>query len=182
MGGGAVKVRTGEASEASGEPAAGLHHGGNLDAVIGAAGAALAARQRGDGHWLFELEADATISAEYIVLHHFLDEIDVGEERRIARYLRAAQGEDGGWPLFADGVADLSATIKAYYSLKLAGDDAEAAPVVSVSHLQDFVLVAHGDCAFARPDGDQTASPESARHRRRRALHRAAGERARLYR
>ena len=126
MGGGAAKVRTGEDSKAPARGATGLHRGQDLDTVIADAGAALTARQRGDGRWLFELEADATISAEYILLQHFLDEIDVAEEQRIAAYLRAVQSEEGGWPLFADGVADLSATVKAYYALKLVGDDTEA--------------------------------------------------------
>ena len=94
--------------------------------MIGKSAAALTALQWVDGHWLFELEADATISAEYMLLQHYLGEIDAEEERRIARYLRGGQGEDGGWPLFEGGVADLSATVKVYYALKLAGDDSEA--------------------------------------------------------
>jgi squalene-hopene/tetraprenyl-beta-curcumene cyclase len=73
------------------------------------AAAALLALQRADGHWAFELEADATIPAEYILLQHYLGEIDVEEERRIANYLREIQGKHGGWPLFHDGALDLSA-------------------------------------------------------------------------
>ena len=97
-----------------------------LESVIGEASDALAARQRDDGHWIFEFEPDATISSEYIFLQHYLDRVDEAVEAQIARFIRSIQGEDGGWPLFHGGEADISATVKAYYALKLAGDDIEA--------------------------------------------------------
>ena len=97
-----------------------------LDATIAEAGAALRAMQRADGHWVFELEADATIPAEYIMLEHYLDEIDDGVERKLAAYLRKIQGAHGGWPLFHGGDLNISATVKAYLALKLVGDDVEA--------------------------------------------------------
>ncbi len=50
------------------------------------------ARQHADGYWLFELEADCTIPAEYIMMMHFLDEIDAALEAKIANYLRARAG------------------------------------------------------------------------------------------
>ena len=90
------------------------------------ASAALTRRQNPDGHFVFELEADATIPAEYVLLEHFLGRIDQPLEDRIGVYLRSVQGEHGGWPLFHDGVFNLSASVKAYYALKAIGDDAEA--------------------------------------------------------
>jgi squalene-hopene/tetraprenyl-beta-curcumene cyclase len=83
-------------------------------------------RQQKDGHWVFELEADATIPAEYILLQHYLDEIDDGLQQALARYLRSIQGAHGGWPLFHGGALDLSATVKAYFALKAAGDSPDA--------------------------------------------------------
>ena len=68
-----------------------------LDAVIAEARASLKDRQARDGHWIFELEADATIPSEYILLEHFLDEIDDEIESKFADYLRKAQGAHGGW-------------------------------------------------------------------------------------
>jgi squalene-hopene/tetraprenyl-beta-curcumene cyclase len=88
--------------------------------------AALLRRQRPDGHWVFELEADATIPAEYVLLEHFLDRVDAGLQAKMGVYLRAIQGAHGGWPLFHDGAFNLSASVKAYFALKLIGDDPAA--------------------------------------------------------
>lgn len=87
---------------------------------------ALARRQKSDGHWVFELEADATIPAEYVLLEHFLDRIDPALEARIGVYLRSIQGGHGGWPLFHDGAMDVSASVKAYFALKAIGDAPDA--------------------------------------------------------
>jgi squalene-hopene/tetraprenyl-beta-curcumene cyclase len=101
-----------------------------LDRSVADARDALAARQNSQGYWLFELEADCTIPAEYIMMMHFLDEIDAALEVKLCRYLRAAQGENGGWPLYHGGDMNLSCTVKAYYALKLAGDSVHAAHMV----------------------------------------------------
>jgi len=78
--------------------------------------------QKDDGHWCFELEADCTIPAEYILMMHYMDEVDPELERKLAAYIRRRQGDDGGWPLYHGGDANLSCSVKAYYALKLAGD------------------------------------------------------------
>jgi squalene-hopene/tetraprenyl-beta-curcumene cyclase len=101
-----------------------------LDEVIIRARDALARQQHADGHWLFELEADATIPAEYVLLEHFLDRIEPELEAKIGVYLRAIQGTHGGWPLFHDGAFDLSASVKAYYALKAIGDAPDAPHMV----------------------------------------------------
>jgi squalene-hopene/tetraprenyl-beta-curcumene cyclase len=98
-----------------------------LSHSIDSATQALLARQRPDGHWVFELEADATIPAEYVLLRHYLGEpVDAALEQKIAVYLRRIQGAHGGWPLFADGDLDVSATVKAYFALKMIGDPIDA--------------------------------------------------------
>ena len=77
-----------------------------------------------DGHWVFELEADATIPAEYVLLVHYLGETPDHEfERKIARYLRRTQRIEGGWPLFEGGAANVSASVKTYFALKMIGDE-----------------------------------------------------------
>jgi squalene-hopene/tetraprenyl-beta-curcumene cyclase len=102
----------------------------DLDDAVGRAARTLLARQAADGHWLFELEADATIPAEFILLHHNLDRIEPELEAKIAQFLRRGQGADGGWPLFHGGAADLSSTVKAYFALKAAGDPVDAPHMV----------------------------------------------------
>ncbi|HWV53554.1 MAG TPA: squalene--hopene cyclase [Pseudorhodoplanes sp.] len=88
---------------------------------------ALLKNQQPDGHWVFELEADATIPAEYVLLRHHLDEpVDAELERKIAVYLRRIQGKHDGWPLFHDGEFDMSASVKAYFALKMIGDSPDA--------------------------------------------------------
>jgi squalene-hopene/tetraprenyl-beta-curcumene cyclase len=106
--------------------AAAVHVRGALDEVIDEAAVWLASRQAEDGHWVFELEADATIPAEYILLNHYLGEINDEIEGKLGNYLRRRQGSHGGWPLYHDGDFDLSATVKAYYALKCIGDDPDA--------------------------------------------------------
>jgi squalene-hopene/tetraprenyl-beta-curcumene cyclase len=111
--------------------------------VVGDVRDALRDRQHGDGHWVFELEADATIPSEYILLEHFLDEIDDPLQTKIAVYLRERQGEHGGWPVFHGGDIDISASVKAYFALKLAGDSPGASHMVRA---RDAIL-AHGGAA-----------------------------------
>jgi len=99
-----------------------------LDAGIASAVDALLSQQQADGHWVYELEADATIPAEYILMVHYLGETaDPVLEGKIANYLRRIQNTDGGWPLFHDGASDISASVKGYFALKMAGDDPESA-------------------------------------------------------
>ena len=113
----------------------------DIQQVIGEAAAGLRDLQHDDGHWLFELEADATIPAEYILLNHFLDEIDPETEARLGTYIRAHQADHGGWPLFHGGALDLSCTVKAYFALKLIGDDPQAPHMARAS---EAVLAAGG--------------------------------------
>ena len=99
----------------------------DLDSHIDSATKALLARQHADGHFQFELEADATVPAEYVLFRHYLGEpVDPALEASIAGYLRRIQGPHGGWALFADGAFDMSATVKAYFALKMIGDSPQA--------------------------------------------------------
>ena len=55
----------------------------DLDAAISAAQNSLLALQCDDGHFVFELEADATIPAEYVLMRHYLaepvDDVNCGQ-------------------------------------------------------------------------------------------------------
>jgi len=114
----------------------------DLELGISRATQALMAQQRGDGHWVFELEADATIPSEYVLLRHYLGEPDDLElERKIGVYLRRIQGEHGGWPLFHGGAFDISASVKAYFCLKMVGDSPDAPHMVRA---RDAILARGG--------------------------------------
>ncbi len=77
--------------------------------------------QSPDGHWIGELEADHALTAEYLLLRRLIDRVDRKIEQSAIRYLRRRQNADGGWSLFQGGPSDLSATIKIYFAMKMAG-------------------------------------------------------------
>src|SRR5438477_8083325 len=112
------------ANPAAIEPAA-------LDASIASATEALLGYRQADGHWVFELEADATIPSEYVLLRHYLAEpVDAALEAKIANYLQRIQGAHGGWPLVHDGPFDMSASVKSYFALKMIGHSVDAPHMV----------------------------------------------------
>src|SRR4249920_848817 len=99
----------------------------DVEGAIRAATDAILAEQRPDGHWVYELEADATIPAEYVLMvHYFAETPNLELERKIGVYLRRIQGKHDGWPLFHEGAFDMSASVKAYFALKMIGDDIDA--------------------------------------------------------
>lgn len=129
---------------AEARPGAGSDLGrGPLEHAVERARAGLERLQKEDGHWVFELEADCTIPAEYVLMMHFMDEVDSGLEQRIAVFLRSHQAEHGGWPLYAGGDFDISCSVKAYYALKLIGDSPEAAHMLRARE----AILAHGGAA-----------------------------------
>ena len=97
-----------------------------LQQAIAAAREALLGLQHADGYWSFELEADCTIPAEYILMMHFMDDIDEVLQAKLAVFLRAHQAAHGGWSLYLGGEFDMSCSVKTYYALKLAGDSPDA--------------------------------------------------------
>ena len=99
--------------------------------------------QQPDGHWVYELEADCTIPAEYILMNHFVGEINDELEQKIAIYLREQQDEHDGWSLYHDGCFDLSCSVKAYYALKLVGDNVNAEHMVRARN----AILTHGGAA-----------------------------------
>jgi len=129
----AVDVFTTEAVEPSLLTRAPVHapvvHADPLTRAIAQSGDALLSRQHTNGHWRFDLEADTTIPAEYMLLQHFMGTVNRDREARLADYIRARQLADGSWPLYEGGPGNISATVKAYFALKLAGQPA-AAPLM----------------------------------------------------
>lgn len=87
----------------------------------------LLAAQEPDGHWCGELEGDTILETEYVLLLHFLGRLDDPRVAKAARYVRRKQLQAGGWAIYPGGPPEVSASVKAYFVLKLAGD-APAAP------------------------------------------------------
>jgi squalene-hopene/tetraprenyl-beta-curcumene cyclase len=115
----------------SGIKSVGVERGGALEASVAAATRALLEYRQADGHWVFELEADCTIPAEYLLLRHYLGEpVDAELEAKLGNYLRRVQGSHGGWPLVHEGDFDMSASVKAYFALKMIGEQVDAPHMV----------------------------------------------------
>lgn len=110
--------------------------GSDSEGALQGALAALGLLRDTAGFWAFDLEADVTISAEYIILQRFLErDIDAGLRERLLAYIRRGQLADGGWPLYEGGISDISATVKAYFALKLAGESTDSPHMVRARQL-----------------------------------------------
>lgn len=131
-----------------------------LDETLGRAIEHFFRIQATEGYWVFDLEADVTIPAEYIMFKRFMGlEMDPGLKGRLAAHIRRKQLPDGGWPLFdVDGHANLSASIKAYFGLKLCGDSLNAPHMVKARQLilslggaaKANVFTRYGLCLFGQ--------------------------------
>ena len=116
----------------------------SLNKAINSAKKNLLSKQSNDGHWVYELEADCTIPAEYILMNHFTGEIDNDKEEKIAEYLRSQQNEEGGWSLYTGGNFDLSCSVKVYFALKLIGDEPHEEHMI----LAKTMILNHGGAAM----------------------------------
>lgn len=95
-----------------------------LDNAISRALEHILSLQHDDGYWVFDLEADVTIPAEYILLQRFLGrKIRPDLQQRFKNYILRRQSDDGGWPLYEGGDSEISASVKAYFALKILGED-----------------------------------------------------------
>jgi squalene-hopene/tetraprenyl-beta-curcumene cyclase len=97
-----------------------------VDRAIDAARRYLLSIQAPDGAWCGELEGDTILESEFILTLHFLGRTMDRRVGKAAEYIRRHQLPDGGWAVYAGGPADVSASVKAYFVLKLAGHDADA--------------------------------------------------------
>ena len=117
-------------------PGTALFSMAHLRAAIGRARDLFLSIQNAKGYWVFDLEADTTIPSEYIMLQRFLGrQVDGRIREGLAEYLRRKQLPDGGWPLYEDGFADISASVKTYFALKLLGDSPNAPHMVKARQL-----------------------------------------------
>lgn len=124
-------------NELSSSTSTGKNKLGILNAAIERAQTKLLSLQNPAGYWVFELEADCTIPSEYIMMMHYLDDINEELQAKIAVYLRSRQAADGSYAMFTGGPGDISGSVKVYYALKMAGDDINAPHMVK---LREWIL------------------------------------------
>jgi squalene-hopene/tetraprenyl-beta-curcumene cyclase len=115
-----------EAIESSQQKSGDARRDPRLDAAIQQATDALIAKQSPGGWWVGELQGDSILESEYILLKWILGQESDPDLRKIANYLRKLQNQDGGWSLYPGGPPDPSGCVKAYFALKLMGDDPNA--------------------------------------------------------
>jgi squalene-hopene/tetraprenyl-beta-curcumene cyclase len=111
-----------------------LEPSGSVSRAVRRASRHLLSLQHAEGYWVGELEADTTLESDYILLQLWLDPPPASgpwhprkmeEIREAARYIRERQTGTGGWNIYAGGPDEISASVKAYFALKLAGDGPE---------------------------------------------------------
>ena len=84
-----------------------------------------------DGCYVYELEADTTIPSEYIMLMHYLGDINLELQEKIKRYLIKKQNNQGGWALYHNGETNISVSVKAYFALKLSGHNKDSKEMIT---------------------------------------------------
>jgi squalene-hopene/tetraprenyl-beta-curcumene cyclase len=81
----------------------------------------LFSRQHDEGYWCGELEADTTLESDYILLQTLLGTGNPERFQKCCNWILQHQNEDGGWGIYADAPSNISASVKAYFGLKLSG-------------------------------------------------------------
>jgi squalene-hopene/tetraprenyl-beta-curcumene cyclase len=100
-----------------------------LEAAIERTRDYLLSKQAPEGYWVGELEGDTILESEYILLLAYLGRADSPTARRAASYVLSKQLPGGGWAIYPGGPLEISASVKAYWSLKLAGHSPESEPM-----------------------------------------------------
>ena len=106
----------------------------------------LSLQNRDQGFWVGEVEANSTLTSEYIYFMHFMETVDELRQRKMVRYLKETQLTDGSWNIHYDGPGDLSTTLEAYCAMKLAGEDPQAG---HMARARNFIIT-HGGIEKAR--------------------------------
>ncbi len=83
-------------------------------------------QQLSDGYWMGELEGDTILESEYLLLLVWLGRSDAKIVQKCAASIREQQLSSGGWGLYPGGPLEVSASVKAYWVLKISGVDCES--------------------------------------------------------
>jgi squalene-hopene/tetraprenyl-beta-curcumene cyclase len=81
-----------------------------IDDAIRRSQAWFLSQQHAEGYWVAELEADTTLTSEYVMLRRFLDRVDLNRQEKAVQYLKSMQLPDGGWPIYYGGPSEISAS------------------------------------------------------------------------
>jgi squalene-hopene/tetraprenyl-beta-curcumene cyclase len=82
-------------------------------------------QQHPDGFWVGELEGDTILESEYVLLMAFIGRAGEPVCERACRYMLDHQLPEGGWAIYPGGPPELSASVKAYFALKIVGMPAD---------------------------------------------------------
>ena len=93
--------------------------------------------QYNEGYWWGELESNATMAAEYVLLSYFLGKVDQDRWRKSSNYILSKQREDGSWGQYYQAPGDVSTSVEAYFALKLSGYSADSEPLRKA---REFIL------------------------------------------
>lgn len=100
-----------------------------LENAIGRTQDYLLSQQSQDGYWCAELEGDTILESEYILLLAFLGREQEKRAHQAARYILDQQLPEGGWAIYPGGPLEISASVKAYWVLKIVGYDPQSEPL-----------------------------------------------------
>ncbi|HEY7404317.1 MAG TPA: squalene--hopene cyclase [Candidatus Angelobacter sp.] len=125
---------------------------GKIDDMLGRVAAGietardyLFAQQHEDGYWCGELEADTTLESDYIAIHTLLGTGNRTRMEQAVPEIIRHQNDDGGWPIFAGGPSNISASVKAYLALKLMGLKADH-PVLELARKKILEMGGATEC------------------------------------
>jgi squalene-hopene/tetraprenyl-beta-curcumene cyclase len=86
--------------------------------------------QHPDGYWVGELEGDSILESEYVLLLAWLGREHEPIAKKCAKHILNLQRPEGGWAIYPGGPVDISASVKAYFALKLTGHDPSSEPLL----------------------------------------------------
>lgn len=119
-----------QSSAAAGGPSASTSRLPQIDASLRRATEWLWQRQESDGYWCAILEGDSILESETILLDAYLGRLNHPRVEKAARALELSQSAEGGWGMYPGAPIEISASVKAYFALKLCGRPADAPHMV----------------------------------------------------
>jgi squalene-hopene/tetraprenyl-beta-curcumene cyclase len=112
-----------------------------LELAIAASQQHLLNRQYPEGYWWAELESNATITSEVVLLHKLWGTDANYPMAKAETYLRQLQNAQGAWELYIGDGGEVSVSVEAYMALRLLGVSASDPALLKA---KDFILARGG--------------------------------------